>query len=428
MKIMVIGSGGREHTIVWKLKQSLKVEQIFCAPGNGGIAQLATCVDIKVEDINGLLNFAQKEKIDLTVVGPETPLVAGIVDAFEKKGFKIFGPSKSAAQLEGSKIFAKMFMAEEDIPTAIFATFDQIKDAKIYLKKNKFPVVLKADGLAAGKGVVICQNEQEAFAALDQIMGEKIFKDAGSKVVIEEFLQGEEVSVLAICDGDHFVMLESSQDHKRAFDQDQGPNTGGMGAYSPAPVLKEGSNEKEAYAIIEQTIKGMKKSGRPFKGVLYAGLMITAKGVKVLEYNVRFGDPETQVILPRLKNDFVDLMLASCEGHLDQIKLEWDPRSAVCVVMAAKGYPGDYAKGLKISGLDQAALVNDAMVFHAGTVKKGDDILTAGGRVLGVTALGDGIKKAIDSAYEAVQMIQWDGCFYRRDIGYRALERLKNGM
>ncbi|MBF0483837.1 MAG: phosphoribosylamine--glycine ligase [Candidatus Omnitrophica bacterium] len=423
MKILVIGSGGREHALVWKIKQSPHAEKIFCAPGNGGIAALAECIDIKADDVAGILAFAKKEKIDLTVVGPEVPLVLGIVDAFEQAGLCIFGPTQNAAELEGSKIFAKEFMKEMGIPTAEFAAFDNIVEAKEYLKTSAFPVVVKADGLAAGKGVVICKNEQEAIAALDQIMGEKIFKDAGAKVVIEEFLEGEEVSVLAISDGTHFVMLDSAQDHKRIFDNDQGPNTGGMGAYSPAPVLTAELKDEVAKKVIAPTVRGMQRRASPFVGVIYAGLMITPRGPMVLEYNARFGDPETQAVLPRLKTDLVDVLMAACNDTLDKIHLEWDSRPAVCVVMAAKGYPGDYPKGDMILGLDAAAKIKDAVVFHAGTVSKDGGVVTAGGRVLGVTALGVDIKSAIAQAYEAVSKISWGGAYFRKDIGHKAINR-----
>ena len=422
MKILVIGSGGREHVLAWKIKQSPLVKKIYCAPGNGGISGVAECVDISADDIPSLVRFAKEKQIDLTVVGPEAPLVAGIVDAFERKKLKIFGPSGEAAQLEGSKIFAKEFMYEWNIPTANFQKFNAIEEAKDYLRQVMFPVVVKADGLAAGKGVSVCQNFMEAEKALDEIMVQKIFKEAGQQIVIEECLEGEEVSILAVSDGENYCLLESSQDHKRIFDEDVGPNTGGMGAYSPAPILTEKLYKTIENRIIEPVIRGMQRSGTPFKGVLYAGLMITFEGPMVLEFNVRFGDPETQAILPRMKSDIVELMLASCEGRIEDIELEWDKRSCVCVVMSSGGYPGEYEKGKEISGLKDAEKNPDTVVFHAGTKKEGNRILTSGGRVLGVTSLGNGIEKAIEQAYKAVDKINFERCFFRRDIGSKAFK------
>lgn len=425
MKVLVVGSGGREHVLVWKLKQSEKVKEIFCAPGNGGIGELAQCVDIVADDVAGLFDFAVKNKIDLTVVGPEAPLVKGIVDEFQKKGLKIFGPSQRAAQLEGSKVFAKEFMRRYDIPTADFESFDNVNKAKAYVEKKKFPLVIKADGLAAGKGVVIAKDLNEANVALDQIMAEKVFKDAGNKVIIEDCLVGEEASILAVSDGEHFVVLDSSQDHKRIFDGDLGPNTGGMGAYSPAPVVTKSLMMEISDNIIAPTIKGMRKEGMPFTGVLYAGVMVTKDGPKVLEYNARFGDPETQAVLPRLKTDFVDLCLASCDGGLKDMPLVWDDQACVCVVMAADGYPGNYEKGKVIHGLSAAAKEKNVFVFHAGTKKQGKDIVTAGGRVLGVVGLGKDIDAAIQTAYSGAEKISFEGLFFRRDIGAKALARLK---
>ncbi|MFC1703293.1 phosphoribosylamine--glycine ligase [Candidatus Omnitrophota bacterium] len=423
MHILVIGSGGREHALIWKLSQSKLADKIYAAPGNGGIAEMAECVDIKADDVNGLLRFAQEKNIDLTVVGPEVPLVAGIVDVFEKEGLKIFGPSKAAAQLEGSKTFAKEFMSRHSIPTAEFAVFADSKEAKEYLKKASVPLVIKADGLAAGKGVVICTTKQEAEDAIDLIMEKKAFRDAGSRVVIEECLQGEEASILAIADGSNFVMIDSSQDHKRIFDEDKGPNTGGMGAYSPAPVISRELFQQIASTVMRPVIDGMKKEGNVFKGVLYAGLMITKEGPKVLEFNVRFGDPETQAILPRLQSDLVEVILASIDGNLDNVTLEWDKRACVCVVMASGGYPGSYEKGKVITGLDQAKKIDDVIVFHAGTQRQNDTVVTSGGRVLGVTGLGNGIKEAIDATYQAVEKINFEKRHYRKDIGFRALSR-----
>ena len=422
MKILIIGSGGREHVLAWKIKQSPLVKEIYCAPGNGGISKIAECVDISTDDIPALIRFASEKEIDLTVVGPEAPLVAGIVDAFERKKLKVFGPSKEAAQLEGSKVFAKEFMYEWNIPTAGFQKFCIIEEAKEYLRQVMFPVVVKADGLAAGKGVIICRDFIEAEKAVDEIMAERIFQEAGNQIIIEECLEGEEVSILAISDGDHYCLLDSSQDHKRIFDDDVGPNTGGMGAYSPALILTEKLYKTIENRIIDPVIRGMQKSGTPFKGVLYAGLMITFDGPMVLEFNVRFGDPETQAILPRMKSDIVELMLASCDGQVGNVKLEWDKRSCVCVVMSSGGYPGEYEKGKEISGLKDAEKIKDTVVFHAGTKKEDGKIVTSGGRVLGVTSLGNGIEKAIEQVYNAVDKINFERCFFRRDIGAKAFK------
>ncbi len=421
MNILVIGSGGREHALVWKIRQSPRVSQVYCAPGNGGIAGLAECVDIKADDISGLLKFAQERSIDLTVVGPEVPLVMGIVDIFEKAGLKAFGPSKAAACLEGSKAFAKEFMTRHCIPTAEYGSFDDILQGREFLKQCQYPLVVKADGLAAGKGVIICQDKAEAEEALRSIMFDHIFKDAGKRVVIEEFLVGEEASILAVADGNDFIILETSQDHKRIFDNDLGPNTGGMGAYSPAPVVTPVLMGRIAETVIRPVVDGMRRDGVPFKGILYAGVMVTAEGPKVLEFNTRFGDPETQAVLPRLKSDIVDMMLGSVEGRLATMKLEWDSRACVCVVMAAGGYPGDYASGKEIQGLSDVG--DDAVVFHAGTKQEGGRIVSSGGRVLGVTALGQGIAQAIAQAYAAAGKIGFDGVQYRRDIGRKALNR-----
>jgi len=426
MNILITGSGGREHVLAWKIRQSPRVKKIYAAPGNGGIAELAECVDIKADDIPALIAFAKEHSIDLTVVGPEAPLVAGIVDAFEEQGLKIFGPSAKAAQLEGSKIFAKEFMHRRNIPTAVFKTFDKIDEARAFLKEAQFPLVVKANGLASGKGVMICKDIAQAETALDEIMAQKIFKAAGDHVVIEECLEGEEASILVVSDGKHYKILESAQDHKRIFDDDLGPNTGGMGAYSPAPVITPELLKKIDSRIIEPTIRGMLREGHPFKGVLYAGLMITIDGPKVLEYNVRFGDPEAQAVLPRLKNDLVDLMLACCEGHLTGSDLDWDKRAAVCVVMSSGGYPGKFEDGKVITGLESVIETFDQNVFHAGTRKDGDKVVTAGGRVLGVVGLGHGIEEAIRRTYDAVELIKFDRCFFRRDIGAKALKKKSN--
>ena len=423
LKILIVGSGGREHVLAWKIKQSPGVQKLYCAPGNGGIAQVAECVDIKSEDIAGLLKFAKDKDIDLTVVGPEAPLTAGIVDVFQKEGLRIFGPNKKAAQLEGSKVFAKEFMHRRSIPTATFKIFDNVQSAKIFLKKAQFPLVIKADGLASGKGVVICQVLKEANDAIEQMMQEKVFGKAGEVIVIEECLEGEEASILAVCDGENFVILESAQDHKRIFDDDLGPNTGGMGAYSPAPIITSDLMKKIEARIIEPTIRGMDYEGYPFKGVLYAGLMMTSSGPYVLEYNVRFGDPEAQAVLPRLKTDLVEIMMAATEDRLNEVKLKWEKKSCVSVVMCSGGYPGKYEVGKEIHGLDTVD-AESTIVFHAGTQKADNKIITTGGRVLNVTALGQNIEEAIHKAYIAVDSIKFDHCFFRRDIGAKALKKI----
>ena len=424
MNILVIGSGGREHVLTWKISKSPLVKKIFCVPGNGGMSQIAECVDINAEDISALVDFAKKNNIDLTVVGPEAPLVAGIVDIFEAQGLKIFGPNKQASQLEGSKVFSKEFMYRNNIPTAPFIIFDNIDDAKDFLKEAEFPLVVKADGLAAGKGVIICENILDAQKALDDIMQQKIFKEAGNKVVIEECMIGDEVSILAVSDCQHSVILASSQDHKRIFDDDLGPNTGGMGAYSPAPIVDTALLKEIEACIIEPTIRGLRAEGIFFKGVLYAGLMITEEGPYVLEYNVRLGDPEAQAVIPRMKNDIVELMLASIEGRIGEINLQWDERDCVCVVMSSGGYPAKYEKGIEITGISTAQEKHGAIVFHAGTKKDGDKLVTCGGRVLGVTSLGNSIENAIEKAYTAVETIKFDHCFFRRDIGAKAMSKV----
>ncbi len=420
MNILVIGSGGREHALVWKIRQSPLVKKLYCAPGNGGIEEMAECVDIASDDIAGLLKFAKTKKIGLTVVGPEAALVAGIVDAFEKEKLMIFGPSKRAARLEGSKVFAKEAMREFHVPTAAFQSFDNYETAKSFLEKAQYPIVVKADGLAGGKGVMLCDNLLKAQEAVDQIMKQKIFKEAGAKIVVEECLKGEEVSILAISDGNNFVILDGAQDHKRIFDDDIGPNTGGMGAYSPTPFVDEEMLKTIETRIIDPVIRGMRREGIPFKGVLYAGIMITEEGPKVLEFNVRFGDPETQVLLPRLKNDLVEMMAASCEGRLEDMHLAWDKRRCVCVVMSSGGYPGKYEAGFEIKGLTAVQKDLETIVFHSGTKKEDGNVVTAGGRVLGVTALGDTIEEAINHVYASVEKISFTRCFFRRDIGAKA--------
>jgi len=428
MKVLVVGSGGREHALICKIKQSPKADKIYAAPGNGGIANDAECIDIKADDIAALLDFAKKNKIDLTVVGPEAPVAGGIVDEFTKNGLKIFGPQKELAKLEASKVFAKEIMKEFGIPTADYKIFGDAKKAKEYALGRGNPLVIKADGLAAGKGVIICKDSREALTAIEDIMVRKIFGAAGEKIIIEECLIGEEASFLVISDGKDTVPLASSQDHKRIFDNDQGPNTGGMGAYSPAPVVDELMQERIMREIINPLIKGLAKKGKFYKGVLYAGIMVTKDGPKVLEFNVRFGDPETQVILPRLNTDLIDLFLASIDNKIAQMKLDWKNKTAVCVVLASGGYPGDYKKGFEIFGLEEAVKASkEVYIFHAGTILRNthDAIrttITAGGRVLNVVSLGDDARQAINNTYKAVSRIKFEGMQYRKDIGHRALK------
>ena len=421
MNVLIVGSGGREHVLAWKIQQSSKVTKLYCAPGNAGIADVAECVPIKSNDVTALIHFAQEHAIDLTVIGPEAPLVAGIVDEFQKVGLHVFGPSQAAAQLEGSKVFSKEFMQRWHIPTAAFESFEESEKALDYVRKVNFPLVIKADGLASGKGVFICESFEEAEDAIHKIMSDKVFQDAGHEIVAEEFLEGEEASILAISDGKNFVVLEPSQDHKRVFDEDLGPNTGGMGAYSPVPVVTADVYKQAIDNVIAPAIHGMKEEGVPFRGVLYAGLMVTPDGVKVLEFNVRFGDPEAQVVLPRLQNDLVDVLMASCKGLLGDLEMQWDPRACVCVVMSSGGYPGSYLIGEPIEGLDKIQ-DKDTVVFHAGTTVENGKIVTSGGRVLGLTSLEDSIEEAIDKAYEAVEKIRFNHCFFRRDIGHKALK------
>jgi phosphoribosylamine--glycine ligase len=423
MKVLVVGSGGREHALVWKISQSARVIKIYCAPGNAGIKKMAECVHIEATDIDGLLQFARKEKIDLTIVGPESSLAGGIVDRFEDEGLRIFGPRKSAAILEGSKVFAKEFMEKYGIPTASFKVFDDLKKAKKYIDQTGAPLVIKADGLAAGKGVIVAATTKEAKGAVDLIMQDKAFGEAGSKVVIEACLQGEEASFIAFTDGKTVLPLPTSQDHKAIYDGDKGPNTGGMGAYSPAPVVTEAIADFVMNKVMQPTIAGMAAEGRPFKGMLYAGLMIDGDDVKVLEFNCRFGDPEAQPLLMRLKSDVVDIFEAVIDERLDSIEMKIDPRPTVCVVMSSGGYPGHYETGKVIKGLTAAARETGVQIFHAGTAIKNERTVTAGGRVLGVTAVGKTLEKAIEQAYKAVNQIQWTGVHYRHDIGAKALRR-----
>ncbi len=420
MKILVIGSGGREHALCWKLAQHPDAE-IYAAPGNIGMIDVATLVNIKVDDIQGLVDFAKAEAIDLTVVGPELPLTLGVVDAFQEAGLACFGPNKAAARLEGSKAFSKELMKKYNIPTAAFDTFTEVAPAKAFVDEIGVPCVVKADGLAAGKGVIICMTREEADKAIEDMLSDHAFGDASATIVIEEYMEGPEVSVLAFADGKHVLPMVSAQDHKRIFDGDKGPNTGGMGAYSPAPVYTEELSKLVNETIIAPTIAAMAAEGAPFTGILYTGLMLTEKGPRVLEYNVRFGDPETQPIMVRMKSDIVDLFQACLDGTLDQATLEWYDEAAVCVIMASGGYPASSEKGVPIHGLDTIS-EEEAIVFHSGTALKDDQIVTNGGRVLGVTAKDTTIKGAIDKAYAAVEKITFDHMQFRRDIGARALK------
>ncbi|MEQ1622467.1 MAG: phosphoribosylamine--glycine ligase [Methylococcales bacterium] len=426
MKILIVGSGGREHALAWKAKQSAKVENVFVAPGNAGTALEPGVenVAIAVDDIAGLLAFAQKEAIDLTIIGPEIPLVLGVVDRFQEAGLKCFGPSAKAAQLEGSKSFCKDFMIRHRIPTAAYESFTDKELAIAYIKQQGAPIVVKADGLAAGKGVIVAQTDAEAIAAVEDMLSGNVFGEAGHRVVIEEFLTGEEASFIVIADGKHALPMATSQDHKARDNGDLGPNTGGMGAYSPAPVVTPEIHRQVMRQVIEPTLKGMAADGLPYTGFLYAGLMISPNGsIKVLEYNCRFGDPETQPIMMRLKSDLVELCEAALAGNLDITDSDWDERAALGVVLAAGGYPDSYQKGAVISGLPNTES-NDSKVFHAGTQQQGNDIVTAGGRVLCACALGDDIQQAQTNAYELVEQIQWDGIYYRTDIGFKAIKNL----
>lgn len=425
MKVLVVGSGGREHALVWKIAQSPKVKKIYCAPGNAGIEGLATCIPIGAEDIDGLVGFAKDEKIDLTIVGPEAPLSAGIVDCLEAEDLKVFGANQKAAAIEGSKSFAKDLMNKYGIPTAAGRTFTRYREAEAYIRKMGAPLVVKADGLAAGKGVIVCNTLREAINALDLIIKKRAFGDAGNKVVIEECLTGEEASFLAFTDGKTVLPLPSSQDHKPIYDNDRGPNTGGMGAYSPAPIIDSYMHKRIMKEIMIPTVKAMASEGRPYKGVLYAGLMIDGDRINVLEFNARFGDPEVQPLLIRMKNDIVPVMEAVIEERLHTCSLEIDKRASVCVVMASGGYPGAYKKGFPISGLDKVRRMKGVVVYHAGTAKKDNKIVASGGRVLGVTALGDSVGKAISRAYLAVSKISWKDVYSRTDIGKKALIRFE---
>ncbi len=423
MRVLVVGGGGREHSIVWKLKQSPRVSQIFAAPGNAGIAELAECVDISASEVRRLADFAGSRAIDLTVVGPELPLTLGIVDEFQARGLRIFGAARQAATLEGSKVFAKRLMRKYKIPSGYFQTFYRADDAKRYIQDVGAPIVVKADGLAAGKGAIVCATIQEALDCVQRIMEDRVFGDAGSRIVVEEFLDGEEASFLAFTDGETVVPMASTQDHKAVFDNDKGPNTGGMGAYSPAPVVTEAVHRKVMDQIMIPTVRAMAAEGRPYRGVLYAGLMINDGKPKVLEFNVRFGDPEAQPLLMRMESDLLPILEAVVDQRLHEVEVRWRPESAVCVVMASGGYPGPHDTGVPIDGLESVARIRDVMVFHAGTASVGGKVVTNGGRILGVTALGKDIPEAIDRAYRTVEKIHWPGVHYRTDIGRKAVER-----
>ena len=428
MKVLVIGSGGREHALAWRVAQSTQVETVYVAPGNAGTLLEKNVVNVPLasDDIDALLNFARGNHIGLTIVGPEAPLVAGIVDQFLQAGLPCFGPSAAAAQLEGSKAFAKDFMTRHGIPTAAYGNFTDIDEAVAFIHQHGAPIVVKADGLAAGKGVIIAQTLAEAETAVKDMLAGNAFGEAGHRVVVEEFLTGEEASFIVMADGEHILPLATSQDHKARDEGDLGPNTGGMGAYSPAPVINEELHNRAMETVIRPTIRGMAAQGMPFTGFLYAGLMISPDGeTKVLEFNVRFGDPETQPIMMRLQSDLAALCLAAVNGKLDQVDAHWDPRPALGVVMAAGGYPGSYSKGHVISGLD-AADDESVRVFHAGTALKNGEVVTTGGRVLCVCALADSVKAAATAAYSACDAIHWDGAFFRNDIGYRAIKREQN--
>jgi phosphoribosylamine--glycine ligase len=425
MNVLLIGSGGREHAIAWKLAQSKDLDKLYIAPGNPGTARCGQNVPIKAEDTDKLLTFARENRVGLVVVGPEDPLAAGIVDAFESAGIKAFGPAAAAAQLEADKAFAKQLIRSASIPTAEARTFDRFADAKAYIATRDEAVVVKAAGLAKGKGVFVCDDPADGILAAEKIMCDKIFGPAGDKIIVEDKLLGEEASILAFVDGRNIYVMESSQDHKPIGDGDTGPNTGGMGAYSPAPVVTEELMNQITREILVPVVDSMNRNGTPYKGVLYAGIMITPAGPRVLEFNVRFGDPETQPILMRLKSDLLQVCLAVCDGTLEDVTLQWDPRPAVCVVMASGGYPDNYHKGKKITGLGEAEQIQDVIVFHAGTKTQNGDIVTDGGRVLGVTALGQTIADAKIRAYQAVEKIKFEGAYYRRDIADKAIKKRK---
>ena len=420
-KILIIGSGGREHALAWKLKASPKIEKIFIAPGNAGTALVGENINIQTSEIEKLVEFAKKEKITLTVVGPDDALAGGIVDAFQNQGLKIWGPSQKAAQVEASKSFAKELMARQKIPTADFKVFTEYQEAVKYLKEKTMPIVIKASGLALGKGVAICQNLKEAEKFLEEVMVKKIFGQAGRQVVIEEYLEGPEISIHAFCDGEQFHLLPSAQDHKPVFDNDTGPNTGGMGTIAPVPWVNQELLNETAQRVIIPCLKDLKKLNSPFIGLLYPGLKITPNGLKVLEFNARFGDPETQSYMRLLKTDLYDILTASVEGTLENIIIEWADQFACCIVLASGGYPGNYEKGKEITGVDKAEKMDDIVIFHAGTKRVNNQLLTNGGRVLGITATGETLRSALDKAYNAVKLIHFEGMHYRTDIGLKSL-------
>ncbi|HCG77510.1 MAG: phosphoribosylamine--glycine ligase [bacterium (Candidatus Ratteibacteria) CG_4_10_14_3_um_filter_41_18] len=424
MKCLVVGNGGREHTIIWKLSRSPRVKEIYAAGGNGGISHLAKCQDISPTDIKALSSFVIKKNIDLTIVGPEAPLSKGIGDFFRKEGLPIFAPSQKAAQLESSKVFAKEFMREFAIPTAAFSIFNAPEKVLAYLEKNGFSGVIKVDGLAAGKGVFVCHNKEEVSEALNEIFVKKVFGEAGNKIVVEECLKGEEASIILFTDGENILPMLASQDHKQIGEGDQGANTGGMGAIAPTPIINEKLFSQIINQIAKPVISGLRNKDILYQGVLYLGIMLTEEGAKVLEFNVRFGDPETQAILPLLKNDLVEIIEAVISGNLNKIKVNWDSRKALCVVLASRGYPGNYSKGKQIFGLREAGEMKDILVFHAGTKREGDKFFTNGGRVLGVTGIGKTVAEAIGNTYQAVEKINFDGAYFRKDIGQKALVTL----
>lgn len=427
MKVLIVGGGGREHAIAWKIKKSRWVNKVYCAPGNAGIASVAKCKKISATDIEGLLAFAKKKKVEITVVGPEQPLSLGIVDRFEEEGLKIFGPTKAAARIESSKIFAKKIMEKYRIPTARSEAFEDLDEARKYIKETGGPLVVKVDGLAAGKGAFPCEDELQALEVVDHIEKD-LFEKTGKRILIEEYLTGEEASILAFSDGKHVIPLESAQDHKRAFDNDEGPNTGGMGAYSPAPVVSDDIASRVYDEILTPTIKGMAAEGSPYKGILYAGLMITEEGPKVIEFNCRFGDPEAQAVIPRMATDLIRPIKACCDGTLEKVKFRWSKNKCVCVVIASGGYPGSYRKGLDIEGLEKIKEMENIIPFHAGT-KRDDNgnLITNGGRVLGICGLGPSIKDTIKTTYKAVKKVRFEDSFYRKDIGMKATYHL-DGM
>ncbi len=425
MKIAVLGKGGREHSLVWKLVQGKEVEKVYCIPGNAGTASIAENVSLEDNSFEGIANFAKEKRIDLTIVGPEEPLAEGIVDFFQEKGLKVFGPSKKAAIIEGSKIFTRELLQKYEIPSAEFACFDSAEKALKYLHEKGAPIVVKADGLAAGKGAIVCETIGEAEQAINKIMVEKAFGKAGEKIILEEKLVGEEASYLIFTDGNTIKPMVSSQDHKAIFDGDRGQNTGGMGAYSPAPVITKELEKEIIETIMQPTIDAMKKEGREYIGVLYAGLMITKDGPKIVEFNCRFGDPETQPLLMRLESDLLPILQSCMDGSLAEQEIKWSEKAACCVVMASGGYPGSYEKGKEISGLGEANSLEGTVVFHAGTKLDGEKVLTNGGRVLGITSLGNSIKESIENSYRAVEKISFEKAYYRKDIGQKALNREK---